>query len=153
MVDSVPVKDHGLEAASFSMSDAINSFWTVGEVSSNVVGAFAVSFVALILFSILKFRINGGFSKNELGNLLLEFPIDLSAAITTLLATLYRRMDPYVYMTIILLSIVVACLCCAIRQNAIKAMDTHSHKGYAFLGILSLLIVVFWIWLLIHIIF
>lgn len=142
-----------VEETSFSLSKVVDEATTLGNIPENVVGAFSVSILVLLLFTVAKYFIGNGLSKKEWGDVLLEFPIDLGVAVTTLLTTLFSCLNPYVYLVLILISSLLVVGCCMIRRTAIELMDNYSRNGFALLGALSLFIVVVWIVFLAYIIF
>lgn len=138
---------------SFSLSKLIMDITTCSSVPENVAGAFGVTLLFLLLFSVFKFFIGNGLTKKEWSNLMLEFPIDVSVAVATLQTTLLTRVNSYLYNATLAISFIVAVICCMIRRKAIEKMDNRKHFGYAFWGIASFVLVVLWLVCLIYIIF
>lgn len=95
--------------------------------------AFGFSFVLLILISFIKYAINSEWKRKDIGEFLMELPIDTCSIIITVIASLYLNKHIGIGATLIVLTLLLVTLCSMLRRYSIKKGGLESP------GVLSLI--------------
>lgn len=114
----------------------------------NTIGfAFWFSTALLIVISLIKYFIfNTGTFKKDLGEFIMELPIDICTVVITILASLYLSMHTGKGITLIILTVGVITICAIFRRFSIRkgGLEDFSFLSAIF-GILDVALAMFWI--------